>query len=349
MAKKQSKAPFDPNAAATADGGVYGLPFSAEESKIVYIPVPWEVTTSYGGGTSRGPQAIREASLQVDLFDLELGNFWEAGLHMIPEPRQVRAWNTRGQKLAAPIIRAGGAIPKKGKLATALEEVNALGLLLNDWVYQETKKQLTAGRIPAIVGGDHAVPFGAFKAACEAHGDIGILHFDAHSDTRKAYEGFTWSHASIMRNALERLPKIKSLVQVGIRDFCEEEMRFIQDQGSRASVYFDEAIMARKFEGEPWQNICDDIVDRLPEKVWVSFDIDGLDPRYCPHTGTPVPGGLDYSQAVYLIKTLAQSGRRIVGFDLNEVAPGPKGNEWDGNVGARLLYKLSGWCLKTWP
>lgn len=330
------KSKFDPNAAASDDSGIFGLPCTLKDAALVYIPVPWEVTTSYGGGTSRGPAAILEASRQVDLFDLELGNFWEKGLHMVPESKDVRAWNTRGKKLVA------------ANRQKHLKEVNTLGVMMNQWVYKETKKHMDSGRIPSIVGGDHSVPFGAFKAACETHGEIGILHFDAHSDTRRAYEGFHWSHASIMHNALEQLPGITSLVQVGIRDFCEEEMDFIDRQGDRMAVYFDEAIKERRFDGEPWGNLCEEVVDHLPEKVWISFDIDGLDPRFCPHTGTPVPGGLEFNEATFLIKTLAKSGRRIVGFDLNEVAPGAKGDEWDGNVGARLLYKMTGWCLASW-
>src|SRR6185437_1373919 len=88
------------------------------------------------------------------------------------------------------------------------------------------------------------------------------------------------------------------------------------------------------------------IISELPQDVWISFDIDGLDPKLCPHTGTPVPGGLDFHEALYLIRELAESGRRIIGFDLNEVAPDPTGaNEWDANVAARLLYKLSAWTL----
>ena len=100
----------------------------------------------------------------------------------------------------------------------------------------------------------------------------------------------------------------------------------------------------RKMQGESWSVLSDEIIQHLPQEVYISFDIDGLDPRFCPHTGTPVPGGLDLKEAFYLIKKVAQSGRKIIGFDLNEVAPGHT-SEWDANVGARLLYKLCGWTL----
>src|SRR5262249_59464059 len=94
-------------------------------------------------------------------------------------------------------------------------------------------------------------------------------------------------------------------------------------------------------------SMCEEIVRDLPERIYVSFDIDGLDPRLCPHTGTPVPGGLSFTEATYLLRLAVESGRRIVGFDLNEVAPGPDGDEWDANVGARLLYKMSAWTLAS--
>ena len=90
------------------------------------------------------------------------------------------------------------------------------------------------------------------------------------------------------------------------------------------------------------------IIESLPNWVYVSFDIDGLDPLLCPSTGTPVPGGLSFNEAAILLKRVVDSGVTIVGFDLNEVAPGPDGDEWDANVGARMLYKLCSWMLKSW-
>src|SRR5262249_21683624 len=154
--------------------------------------------------------------------------------------------------------------------------------------------------------------------------------------------------ASIMHNALERIPQIKKLVQVGIRDVCEQEVEYCEQQGDRVSVYFDRDLARSKFEGTSWSKVAEDIVSRLPREVWVSFDIDGLDPRYCPNTGTPVPGGLEFSEAVHLVREVVRSGRKIIGFDLNEVAPCAGGeDEWDANVGARMLYKLSALTLAS--
>lgn len=337
---------FDPNSAASKDSGIFGLPFRQSESSLIYLPVPWEVTTSYGSGTSEGPRSILEASRQVDLFDSEVYRPYECGLFSLRESPEVIRWNKAGKEKAKPIIDCGGDLSESSELQSQLKEVNALGALLNDWVRKETLSIFASKKIPGIVGGDHSVPFGAIQAAAEFYPQFGILHFDAHSDTRKAYEGFTWSHASIMYNVLQNIPQVAKLVQVGIRDFCEEETLFCDSEKQRVKTFYDSHLQDRKFEGASWKSICDEIIKELPPVVWISFDIDALDPKLCPNTGTPVPGGLEFSEAIYLIKALALSKRKIIGFDLNEVAPAPsKTDEWDANVGARLLYKLTAWTL----
>jgi agmatinase len=333
---------FDPNSAALHEG-IFGLPHTYAEAKLVFLPVPWEVTTSYGGGTSKGPSAILEASYQVDLFDLEVNKPYEAGLYLLPESKKIRTWNQKGKSAAQKIIRAGGVIGKNAKLKKALAEVNKLGAALNEEVKKESARVLEEGKILALIGGDHSTPFGAIQALAEKE-QFGILHIDAHSDTRAAYEGFEWSHASIMHNVMEKI-SVKKLVQVGIRDFCEEEWDYIQSSKGRIKTFFDLDLAKRKLSGESWKKICEEIIAALPDQVWISFDIDGLDPRFCPHTGTPVPGGMDYHEAVWLIGEVVRSGRKILGFDLNEVAPGK--DEWDANVGARLLYKMSAWTLAS--
>jgi agmatinase len=339
---------FDPNAASSVDSGIFGLPFTEQDASLVFVPVPWEATTSYGGGTSNGPGAILNASKQVDLFDLEVLRPYEAGFFMREESAQVRAWNEEGKAEAARIIEVAGQVKGDARLERALARVNELGGQLNAYVAGQTREVLAAGKIPAIVGGDHSVPFGALLAVAERENSFGVLHFDAHSDTRNAYEGFQWSHASIFHNVLERVPQVTKLVQVGIRDVCEEEVEYCRKQGSRVRVFFDLELSRRKQAGENFQKVADEIVASLPEKIWVSFDIDGLDPRFCPHTGTPVPGGLDFHEANAILRAAVRAGKKIIGFDLNEVAPHPEGlDEWDANVGARLLYKLSAWTLAS--
>ncbi len=334
---------FDPNAAAAPDSGIFGLPFTPEDSKIVLIPVPFEATTSYGGGTSNGPRAILEASKQVDLFDLETGKPYEAGIAMLEESAEVRAWSDRGKTLAFPIIDSGGLVSD----AKALAEVNALSEKMNEYVYQTTREWLTKRKIVGVIGGDHSTPFGAIRACAEQHPGLGVLHLDAHADLRTAYEGFTWSHASIMYNVMERVPGVARLVQVGIRDFGEAEFDYIQRSDGRIHTFFDARLAAARLDGMPWREQVDAVVQQLPKHVYLSWDIDGLDPVLCPNTGTPVPGGLTFHQAATLLEGVVRAGKTIVGFDLNEVAPGPDGDEWDGNVAARLLYKMIGWTLQS--
>lgn len=330
---------FDPNAAALPDSGVFGLPFTPDEAKVVLVPVPFEATTSYGGGTADGPKAILEASKQVDLFDLDTGKPYEPGIAMLDEPQHIREWNDAAKAIAAPIVESGGVEVDEEALAA----VNEYSAKVNDWVYETTRQWLERGKIVGVVGGDHSTPFGAIKAYAEKYPALGVLHLDAHADLRDAYEGFTWSHASIMFNVLQRTA-VKKLVQVGIRDFGEAEYELIRDSNGRVHTFFDARLARARLDGMPWREQVDAIVAELPQHVYLSWDIDGLEPTLCPHTGTPVPGGLTFAQAVALLEGLVRAGKKIVGFDLNEVAPGPD-DEWDGNVGARLLYKMIGWTL----
>ena len=218
---------------------------------------------------------------------------------------------------------------------------------MNDWVYQTTKHWLEAGKIVGVVGGDHSTPFGAIKAYAEKYTSLGVLHLDAHADLRDAYEGFTWSHASIMFNVMKHVPGVRKLVQVGIRDFGEAEYTMIRESEGRIHTFFDARLARARLDGMPWREQVDSIVAELPQHVYLSWDIDGLEPTLCPNTGTPVPGGLTFAQAVALLEGLVRAGKKIVGFDLNEVSPGANGSEWDGNVGARLLYKMIGWTLMS--
>ena len=337
---------FDPNACAAKSSGIFGLPYSEEDASLILIPVPWEATTSYGGGTSLGPQAIFTASKQVDLFDIELGNFFEAGIAMCEIPEHIQKWNEQAKTAAIPIIDGH-------EDAVLIKEVNMYSKKLNHYVYDETKKWLEQGKQIGLIGGDHSTPFGAIQAHLEMYPEMGILHIDAHADMRNAYEGFEYSHASIMYNVITQTD-LKKLIQVGIRDFCEEEYLFIQAYPERIHTFFDAHLSEKKLTGNSWSSLCHEIIKHLPKEVYISFDIDGLDPRYCPHTGTPVPGGLDFQEVIYLIQQIAKSGRKIIGFDLNEVSPGlssahtqDTASEWDANVGARILYKLCGYTLTT--
>lgn len=338
---------FDPGAAAAYDG-LYGLPHTVEQARVVVIPVPWDATTSYRAGTAAGPEAVLAASRQVELFDVATGRPYEAGIAMEPIPADVVRWNDEARRLAEPVIERGGA-EGDADLERAVERVNALGAKMNEWVRARTEALLATGKLPVVLGGDHSVPFGAIEAVAARHAGVGVLHFDAHFDLRDAYEGFTWSHASIMHNVLRRLSGVARIVHVGIRDFSEAELETCRTSRGRSVHFLDVHLRERLDGGERWTAIADEIAASLPQEVFVSFDVDGLDPTLCPGTGTPVPGGLSFHQAVSVVAACVRSGRRIVGCDLNEVAPREGDGEWNANVGARLLYKLIGYALLSRP
>lgn len=346
--KTETRTVIDPNAKASSADGIYGLPFKEKEAKVVYLPIPWDVTTSYQAGTSKGPEAILNASEQIDFFDLDYIDAYQAGLFMKKESAKIKKLNREGRALAKKIIDADDATMAKSKtLQASLKKVNAICNDLNNEVYKETKALLDNDQISVVVGGDHATPFGAIKAYAEKYEGLGVLHFDAHSDTRIAYMGFENSHASIMHNVMEKIPQVGKLVQVGIRDFCQQEYEYTRDN-PKVEVYFDQNLTRRKLAGENFEKIAKEIVSHLPKNVYISFDIDGLDPRFCPNTGTPVPGGLEYSEVVFIINELIKSKRKLVGFDLVEVAPSPdKKDEWDANVGMRMLYKMTSAALAS--
>lgn len=342
---------FDPTTTISSEFGIFGIPMTEAEAQVTLIPVPWEVTTSYGKGASEGPRIIREASEQVDLFDFETGKAYEAGYFMREFPTEIKALNDIYKEKAQRLIQMRTEMSQDTQQMEQLaKEVNEACAKMTEWVYQQSKSVLKNKKLLGLVGGDHSTPWGAIQAlAEELHGDFAVLHIDAHADLRKAYQGFTQSHASIMYNVMTAEHRPQRLIQVGIRDFCEEEYDFIQ---SRADIrtFFDIELKRRLMSGDSWAHVCQDILRELPDKVYISFDIDGLDPAFCPHTGTPVPGGLSIDQVFYLFYEIHKTGRKIVGFDLNEVSSGgtPEGEaEWDGNVGARVLYKLCGWLVTT--
>jgi agmatinase len=244
-------------------------------------------------------------------------------------------------------ISKGDLVANNQFMCRTLKEVNEGGYFLNNWVYHQTRELLEKGKLVALLGGDHSTPLGYMRAIGEKHGEFGIIQIDAHCDLREGYEGFVYSHASIMYNALKEVPQLQKLVQVGIRDYSEGEHEFIQQNTDRVKTYFDADIRQRQYEGESFRQVVDEIVSQLPQKVYISFDIDGLDPKLCPNTGTPVQGGFETEQVFYIFKKIQQSGRQIIGFDLSEVSTSE--NYWDANVGARVLFKLCNMLVASNP
>ena len=332
---------YDPNSVSNPDNNIFGLPTNEDNARLVIVPIPWEVTVSYGSGTARAPEAILKASFQIDLFDSEMPEAWKQGFYMRPVDKKILMksdYLRKEAELYIDYISHGEDVAANQFMSKTFKEVNEGGNYLNNWVYEQTKALLAKDKLVGILGGDHSAPLGYMKAIGEKHGDFGILQIDAHCDLRESYEGFNYSHASVFYNALKEIPQLQKLVQVGIRDYSQSEWEFIKESNYRIITYFDREIKQRQFEGDSWKNIAHEIVSKLPEKVYISFDIDGLDRKLCPHTGTPVPGGFEMEEVFYIFKKVIESGRKIIGFDLSEV--GISDSDWNSNVGARVLFKL---------
>ncbi|MFK7929529.1 MAG: agmatinase family protein [Myxococcota bacterium] len=328
---------FDPDGPAASEG-LFGLPHSPDSARVRILPVPFDATTSYRQGTADAPVAILHASHQVDLCDLQTGEPWRHGIAMDPVPGPLTELNRLARASADQARSAQVGSPEQ---LCALNAVNQASAEVNSHVQRWTERTLDRHQIPAILGGDHAVPLGAMIAAAERYPELGILHIDAHADLRVAYEGFTFSHASIFHNVLQAT-SVRRLVQVGVRDLGHSEKSRIESD-DRITCWSDFDVHDRTASGQPLTSTFAEIIAPLPQAIWISFDIDGLDPALCPHTGTPVPGGLTWREATALLAAVGRSKRQIVGFDLCEVAS----QEWDANVGARLLYKLAGWAIAS--
>lgn len=320
------------------NGNLFGLPFDYASARTIVFGVPWEVTVSYRQGTASAPQQILDASPQLDLYDFDNPQGWKQGIYMPPiEPGLLAKNNYYRQQAALIIARLEQDKPlyDEPNLTPILAEINQAGTDLNQLLFERTRTAINDGKKVGVIGGDHSVPLGYMQALADRYPDFGILHIDAHADLRDAYEGFEFSHASIMFNAL-KIPQISRLVQVGIRDISQVEIETIDRSQGRVVGYYDALIKQQLYSGNTWMSICKEAIAHLPQQVYISFDVDGLDPKLCPETGTPVPGGLELEQAFCLCREVIRSGREIIGFDLCEV-----GNaEWDGNVGARIVYKL---------
>jgi len=341
---------FDPNDVGNPNNNIFGLPFSEEESSLILLPVPWEVTVSYGAGTSRAAEHIWKASIQVDLLDIDVPDGWKKGFYLRETNKKILLksdYLRKEAELFIDYISKGELVGNNKFMCKSLKEINEGGVMLNNWVYEQTSELLKQGKQVGLIGGDHSTPFGYIKALAEKHGSFGILQIDAHCDLRKSYEHFTYSHASVMYNVLNEIEDVEKLVQVGIRDFCSEEWDYINNSNGRVVTYFDKDIKTRQYEGETWKQITDEIVNQLPQLVYISFDIDGLDPKLCPNTGTPVQGGFESEEILYLFKKIVASGKQLIGFDIVEVGVGE--TDWDSNVGAHLLWCMCNLMVKNNP
>ena len=338
---------FDPDGVGVDNGTYFGMLFAPDDAALVLISAPWDVTVSYGAGTAYGPDAIIEASTQLDFYDPLSPDAWRRGIATADIDYTLQEESQRLRSDAEKVIRhlERGGSPEDDSIARKIRRVNEGSAAMNDNIAAQARHWLEKGKIVGLVGGDHSTPYGLIRALGERHASFGILHIDAHCDLREAYEGFEFSHASIMYNVLRDVPQATKIVQVAVRDFSRRELE-LAAASERVEQFDDLSLATAEYRGETWDEQCRRIVERLPQEIYVSFDIDGLTPDNCPHTGTPVPGGLTFNKALWLIETAVRTGRRIIGFDAVEVTPAPE-ERTDAITGARVLWKLCGLALKS--
>lgn len=338
---------FDPEGTFTKDSSIFGMPID-ENAGVHLIPSPWEPTTSFKKGTVLGPKALYEASKQMDLFHPYFKKIYEKGVFWKDNNYEDILNLDKTTKAFCERIRQALEESKKPNVAD-LKAVNEASDQFNTIIYKDALDVLGQGKIPGLVGGDHSSPFGLIKALSEKHKEgFSIVHIDAHFDFRKAYQGFEHSHASIMYNVREKLKNPPKIFQLGIRDFSKSEFDYAQ----KNSIFLlDQEFQRKKSEGLSYYAILEELFKDLDEMVYMSFDIDGLSPEFCPGTGTPVPGGISFSEASQLIHYLHRKGHELIGFDLVETSPNPKlaalGEGLDEVTGIRLLYDLSCFGLSS--
>lgn len=344
MSKENIQKGYDPSKVGITTNNIFGLPFTPDNSSLVFIPVPWDVTTSNYAGTSKGPENILKASYQIDLFAPAAPNVWQKGMAIEEIDASLFARNTNLRREAEAYIEfleAGGDLETDSNMLQKLQHINSACESVMREIKEKTFARLNRKQIPFLVGGDHSISSGQIEALAEKN-RFGILQIDAHADLRNNYMGFTHSHASVMHRALQT-QGVRKIVQVGIREICPEEQTVIDHNPDKIKTFFDHRIHQELYNGKNWDDVCNQIVKELPDNVYITFDVDGLEPACCPGTGTPVPGGLTYNQAVYLIEKVVQSNKKIVGADLVETGP----TTIDGIVSCRLLFQMASMILKS--
>ena len=317
-------------------GALFGVPCDESQADWLILPVPWAVSSSFRSGAERAPAAILEASAQIDLSIAEIEAPSTLGLHMLPISE---AWVSQHNFLRPKVEAYLRALEKKEDTTTYTDHIhqtNAASLALKNEISRQVDRILSAGKRPALLGGEHSITEGAVDALLRHYPQMALLHIDAHMDLRTRYTGLVHSHASVMYNILENT-SLPLLIQLGIREFSEEEQRYAKQQGARVRTFYADDIHRARWLGKNWAQLVEQMLSCLPEQVYLSLDIDALDPSYCPHTGTPAAGGFSFAELTYLLECLASSGRRILGFDLVEVVPSPDG--LDQFIAAQLLYR----------
>jgi agmatinase len=262
-----------------------------ESAAYVLLSVPYDGTSTFVKGADKGPQAILDASDSLELYDIQYDiDASKAGVYT----------DHYDYDLSTPEAMVQS-------------------------VYGRVSHFLDMGKRVAMVGGEHSVSVGAIRAMSERYPDLTVLQIDAHADLRDEYHGSPYNHACVMRRAQE----YARVVQVGIRNVCEEE---------QCNIVPENIFYAHNIVGcTGWE---DEVVARLTDNVYISFDLDGLDPSILPATGTPLPGGLQWYPTLNLLEKVFRN-RRVVGFDVVELCP-QEGNVVSDVLAASLVYKMMG-------
>jgi agmatinase len=275
-----------------------------KEAEAVILPIPYEATITYGGGTREGPEAILSASRQVELWDEE--DDWEP----------------------AAAIRLATALPVLPEASGPQAMLDKIRRLVQPWIQQ--------GKLIAALGGEHTITAALVQAAQTRYPDLTVVALDAHADLRDAYDGSKLSHACVLRRVYELG---RPLTLLGTRSYSQEEFQLLR-VAPRLKVY-----PARDLHSpEGWQRVLEHL-QGISGPVYLSIDLDALDPGIMPGVGTPEPGGLTYYQALAIMAALARRGP-IIGLDLVELAPIP-GQRLSEFTAARLLYKALGYIYRN--
>mmetsp|Transcript_16847 Transcript_16847/g.38850 ORF Transcript_16847/g.38850 Transcript_16847/m.38850 type:complete len:345 (+) Transcript_16847:474-1508(+) len=319
---------------------LFGVVCSLEEASVVILPVPWDVTVSSRSGTALGPESILQASHEIgSVGKQDMSAIQELGVVLLPIPHDWKALSDTLRHHTVGYIHAiETGFEKSSPKKSIVKRIDHYAYQLKEEVKAKALDYLQQGKLVGILGGDHSVALGLIEALAKFYNNFGVLQIDAHPDLHPTYLGFKYSYASAMYNVLQ-LPHIVKLIQVGLRNCTNEELQMITAETGRVIPFFDSDLKRHRFQGIPWEQSCTKIVNALPDYLYISIDIDGLDAKLCPSTGTPVPGGLEFDEMGYLLERVVKAGKKIVGFDLCEVAPG-ENMDWDAQVGSRVLYKI---------
>ena len=323
------------------DGGYYfEEKTSPADADLVIVSAPWSVTSDYGHGATYTPDAVIDASAYSNLYDVESGFSAEGRVATAEIDYNIQEYSEHLGRDAERIANRSfdGATPGVEYATRKVKHINEGFAEMHKSIYKQTKHWVSQGKTVAVIGGDHSVSLGAVKAMAECYNDLGVLFIDAHADYAQEGETFAYSHRTIARNIVEEIPSVSRLVEVGVRDIDKAELDLLL-ANDKVELFLAERVAAKRFEGESWGNLCREMVEKLPQKVYVSLDIDALKIEFCTHTNSPVPGGMTFDEVVYLVNCVVKSGREIVGFDITEVVSNID-DKMDAIVAVRLLTKM---------